>query len=106
MIPNLIIVLSAEKDGDEGEPDDAGAVHCEADVLGLVEVLGDLARLEGVPRAQEYEDHVVSEAEQDAEGADAAGEDGRVSVGIDDLEERSMFCDFCLRVSAQAKMRG
>ena len=85
----LVIVLGAEKDGDEGEPDDAGAVHCEADVLGLVEVLGDLARLEGVPRAQEYEDHVVSEAEQDAEGADAASEDGRVSVGVDDLEENT-----------------
>ena len=82
-------MVGAEKDGDEGEPDDARAVHCEADVLGLVEVLGDLARLEGVPRAQEYEDHVVSEAEQDAEGADAASEDGRVSVWVDDLEENT-----------------
>ena len=86
MPANLVVVLGAEEDGDECEPDDAGAVHGEADVLGLVEVLGDLARLEGVPRAEEYEDHVVSEAEQDAEGADAAGEDGRVSVWIDDLQ--------------------
>ena len=70
MFAYLVIVLGAKEDGDEGEPDDAGAVHGEADVLGLVEVLGDLARLEGIPRAQEYEDHVVAKAEQDAAGVD------------------------------------
>ena len=86
MLSNLVIVLGAEEDGDEGEPDDAGAVHGEADVLGLVEVLGDLARLEGVPRAQEDEDHVVAQAEQDAEGPHTARQDGRVAVGVDDLK--------------------
>ena len=90
MLSNLVIVLGAEEDGDEGEPDDAGAVHGEADVLGLVEVLGDLARLEGVPRAQEDEHHVVAQAEQDAEGAHAARQDGRVAVGVDYLQEGVM----------------
>ena len=86
IISNLVIVLGAEEDGDEREPDDAGAVHGEADVLGLVEVLGDLARLEGVPRAQEDEHHVVAQAEQDAERPHAARQDGRVAVGVDDLK--------------------
>ena len=86
IISNLVIVLGAEEDGDEREPDDAGAVHGEADVLGLVEVLGDLARLEGVPRAQEDEHHVVAQAQKDAEGPHAARQDGRVAVGVDDLK--------------------
>ena len=27
MLTNLVVVLGAKEDGDEGEPDDAGAVH-------------------------------------------------------------------------------
>ena len=38
-IPCLVIVVGPEEDGYEGEPDDAGGVHREPDVLGLVEVL-------------------------------------------------------------------
>jgi hypothetical protein len=34
----LVVVVGAKEDGDEGEPDDAGGVHREPDVLGLVEV--------------------------------------------------------------------
>jgi hypothetical protein len=34
----LVVVVGAKEDGDEGEPDDAGGVHREPDVLGLVEI--------------------------------------------------------------------
>ena len=37
-IPCLVIVVGPEEDGYEGEPDDAGGVHREPDVLGLVEI--------------------------------------------------------------------
>jgi hypothetical protein len=49
----LVVVPGAEEDGDEGEPDDAGAVHGEADILGFVEVFRNLSGLESVPRAEE-----------------------------------------------------
>ena len=54
-------VQRSEVDGNESEPDDAGGVHGEADVLGFVEVLWDLPRLDRVERADEDEEHVVDE---------------------------------------------
>ena len=83
---HLVVVLRHEEDGDEGHPDDAGRVHGEADVLGLVEVLGGLAGLDGVPRAEEDEEHVVAEAEGQGEVGDAAGEDGDLAARVDDLD--------------------
>lgn len=56
---DLVVVVSAEVNGHEGQPNDAGAVHGEANVFGLVEVLGDLARLESVVGAQYDKQHVV-----------------------------------------------
>ena len=41
------LVVGAEVDGHEGQPDDAGGVHSEGDVLGLVEVGRNVAGLRG-----------------------------------------------------------
>ena len=54
-------MVGREVDGHEGAPHNARAVHGEGDVLGLVEVLRDVARLEGVDGAQHDEEHVVEE---------------------------------------------
>lgn len=54
-------MVGPEVDGDESRPHDARAVHCESDVLGLVKVLRNFARLESVHRAQDDEKHVVEE---------------------------------------------
>jgi len=48
-------------ENDEGDPDDAGSVHSEADELGFVEVLGQVARLERVQRAHGDEQQVEPE---------------------------------------------
>lgn len=60
-VTDLVVVVGAEVDRHEGEPDDAGGVHGEANVLGLVEVLRDLAGLERVQGAHQYQEHVVDE---------------------------------------------
>lgn len=57
----LVVVVGAKVDGNEGEPHDAGAVHGESDILGLVEVLGDLSCLKGVQGAQDDQGDVVDE---------------------------------------------
>ena len=94
----LIIIPSSEKDWDECKPNDACAVHGEADVLGLVEVLRDLSGLEGVPGAEEDEDHVVDEGEDQRDGGDAAGLHGNHHAGEDYLgkEHLSLYI-FVLR---------
>jgi len=53
--------LGAEVQDDEGDPDDAGGVHGEADELGLVEVLRQIARLERVQRAHGDQQQVETE---------------------------------------------
>ena len=53
----------AEVDGDEGEPDDAGGVHGEADELGLVEGLGDFARQYGVDGADDNQQDGIGESD-------------------------------------------
>ena len=67
-----VVVVGPEEDGYEGEPDDAGGVHGEADVLGLVEVGGDLPGLDGVDGAEEDEDHVVHQGHDQGEGGHPA----------------------------------
>ena len=61
--PELDVLPSAEVDGDEGEPDDARGVHAEADELGLVEGLGDLAREHGVEGAHDHQQDGVREGD-------------------------------------------
>ncbi len=39
----LIVMVGPEEDGDKGEPHDAGGVHCEPDILRLVEVFRNLS---------------------------------------------------------------
>ena len=73
-------MVGPEEDGYEGEPDDAGGVHGEADVLGLVEVGGDLPGLDGVDGAEEDEDHVVDKGGDEGEGGHSAGLDSTVKV--------------------------
>lgn len=69
---DLVVVVGAEVDGYEGQPDDARRVHGEADVLGLVEVLRDLARLEGVQGAHQDQEHVVHQGHHQRERGYAA----------------------------------
>jgi len=57
--------VRAEVNGNKGEPDDAGGVHGETDVFGLVEILGNFARLDGVHRADDDQQHVVDERQQE-----------------------------------------
>ena len=60
------LVLAAEVDRHEGQPDDARRVHGEADELRLVEVLREVARLDGVQRAEDDEEDVEAERHNDA----------------------------------------
>ena len=62
-------MVGAEVDRYKRHPDDAGAVHGEGDVLGLVEVLRDLPGFERVHRAEDDEEDVV---EQGHDGGDLA----------------------------------
>lgn len=48
----------------ESEPEDAGAVHGEADQPRLVEVFRDFARLERVDRACEDQEHVEQQRDE------------------------------------------
>ena len=52
-------VCGAKVEGHEGQPDDAGGVHGEPDVLGLVEVLRHLPGLDGVNGAHCDQHHTV-----------------------------------------------
>ena len=49
---HLEAIARAEVDGHEGEPDDAGGVHGEADELCLVEILGHVASFDCVQRTE------------------------------------------------------
>ncbi len=69
----LIIVSSSEEYWNKSQPDDAGAVHGESDVLCLVEVFRNFSRLESVPRAQEDQDHVVDQRQDEGDGRNSAG---------------------------------
>ena len=87
---HLVLVSRRHVDGHERQPHDARAVHGEADVLGLVEVLRDLARLEGVPGAEDDEHHVVAEGDHLRQAADAAREHGCPPVRVDFLRGRRL----------------
>lgn len=66
----LIIVIGAEINGHERQPDDTRRVHGESDVLGLVEIFRYFSRLEGVQSAHEDENHVVDEGHHEGERRD------------------------------------
>lgn len=53
--------VAAEEERYESEPNDARRVHAEADELGLVEVLGQIARSHRVERAHCHQAHVVAD---------------------------------------------
>ena len=55
----LVGVRCPKVEGDESQPDDAGGVHGEADILGFIEVLWHLSRFDGVNCADCDEDHAV-----------------------------------------------
>jgi len=57
--------VRAEVDGNESEPDDARGVHGKTDVLRLVEVLRNLARLDRVHGAHDNQEHVVDKRQQE-----------------------------------------
>lgn len=47
--------ITTKVNGNESDPNDTSGVHGEADELGFVEVLWDVAGLEGVERAESDE---------------------------------------------------
>ena len=75
-------VSRPEVDWDKGQPDDARRVHGEGYELGLVEVLGHLARLDGVHGAHHDQHHVVDERHQERRVLDAALEDDLAAVWV------------------------
>lgn len=80
---DLVIVVGAEVDGHEGQPDDARRIHGEADVLGLVEVLRDLAGLERVQGTHQDQEHVVDERHHQRERRHAARQHRRQGIRMD-----------------------
>ena len=56
---HLVVVISAEIDGDKCQPDDTSAVHGESNIFGLVEILWYFARFERVERAQDDVEHII-----------------------------------------------
>lgn len=66
--------VAAKVDGYKGNPDDARRVHGEAYELGLVEILRDVSRLDGVECAQCYQQEVEGEGRDDPERRRVAGQ--------------------------------
>jgi len=66
--------VAAEVDGHESNPDDACCVHGETNELGLVEVFWDVTCLDGIQRAEQYQQEVEGEGGDDAERRRVAGE--------------------------------
>lgn len=62
----LVVIRRAKVDGDRREEHNAGAVHSEANVLGLVEVFGNFSRLECVQRAQRHQEDDKDERNHEA----------------------------------------
>ena len=88
-----LLVLAAEVDGEEAQPDDARRVHGEPDELGLVEVLGQVPRLDGVQRAHEDEEEVEAQRHDDAQRGGVADEPdppghGVVQLGVGRLDDQ------------------
>ena len=86
--PHLERVPCPEVDGHEGQPDDAGRVHGEADELGLVEVLGDLPGLDGVEGADGDENHVVHLRDEEGGVGHVALQDDLLPVRVDLVRRR------------------
>lgn len=78
----LVRVASPKVDRNKREPDDASCVHREADELGLVEVLGNLARLDGVHRARGDQQHVVHLRDEEGSVVDLALQNHLGAVGV------------------------
>ncbi len=55
------LVVGAEVNGHKGQPDDAGGVHGEGDVLCFIKIGWNIARLEGVEGAAHDEKAVVAQ---------------------------------------------
>ena len=79
----LVVVSRSEEDWNESQPNNARAVHREADIFRFIEVLGNFSRFESVPRTQKDEDHVVNERQNEGKRGDAARPDGLFARRID-----------------------
>ena len=73
-----VIVVCPEENRYKSQPDYAGGVHGEPDILGFIEVWRNLPCLDRVDRAEEDEDHVVDEGGDEGEGGHSAGLDSTV----------------------------
>lgn len=61
-------MVGSKEDWDKSQPDNAGGVHCETNVLCLIEVGRNLPGLDGIDCAQEDQDHVVDQGQDQGEG--------------------------------------
>ena len=61
----LIVINGTKVEGNESEPDDTSSVHGEADKLGFVKVLRDLACLDRIDRTRCDQEYVVDERRQE-----------------------------------------
>ena len=59
-ISNLMRVCCSEVERDKCQPDDAGGVHCESDVLGFVEVFRYFSGFYGIKCTDSDENHTVN----------------------------------------------
>lgn len=76
------LVVAAEVDRHERQPDDARGVHGEGDVFGFVEIGGYVACLEGVVSAAHDQEAVVSQRSHDAHVAGVANEEDFSYAGV------------------------
>lgn len=77
VVTHFVIVVCPKVNRNKSQPNDAGGVHGEPDVLGLVEVFGNFASFESVQSAEDDEDHVVDKGHHQGEGGHCAGRDRR-----------------------------
>lgn len=87
---HLVVVVGSKVDGNESQPHDRSGVHCEADVLGFVEVLRYFSGFKCVESAEDDQRYVVNEGHHQGEGRHFAGEDGSKGVRMDLLHIRSL----------------
>lgn len=76
------LVVAPKIDGHEGQPDDTSGVHGECNVLGLIEIGGHIASLEGVVRAAHDEESIVAHGSHDAQVAGVADKVNFLNAGV------------------------
>jgi len=85
--------ICTEVDRNEGRPDDTGRIHRECDVLGFIEILGNVPRLERIHGAQRDQHHVVHERHDDRDVGGLTAQDHRPPVWVSIRRVRQVHRD-------------